>query len=292
MGKEKEKGTVVSGVVRQGGRPVESAILQIHPAGGMETEITANMTTSDKLGRYTLSQVEPGEYVILVTLSDQVNVGAYSLNHYEVDVPDTSQFHYDIDVPGGSLSGTVVDKYTLAPLEKVRILILDTDAQNKDNAILELMQGRTAEMYTDGEGRFTISGLAKGVYALRTGGVNPLGLDSGGYARLVISNLHLGEDEQKAGLLIKLEKGGTLEGKVKDAQGMPVPDAVIHLKGPEEPDFEPFSDCTTDASGFFRYDGVPPGKVEVLVKVAGSGEKQAGEVWIEVGQTSTLSVTF
>jgi hypothetical protein len=291
LGQEDKKGTEVSGVVRQQGRPVEGAILQIHPAGKEVTELTPNMVTTGPDGRYSFAQVEPGAHVILVTVSDQITMGAYSLTSHDVDVPDSTHHKFDINVPGGSLSGTVVDKYTLAPLESVRLMLLNTDEGEEEDLIRELMQGRTAEIYTDKQGRFKITSLGKGNYALRSGGVSPIGVTSGGYARLVVS-LHLGKDEQKEGVLIKLEKGGTLEGKVKDAKGMPVSDAVIHLKGPDETDFEPFSDCQTDGSGFFRYEGVPPGKVEVLVKVPDTGEKHGGEVWIEKGQTTTLSVIF
>jgi hypothetical protein len=78
-----------------------------------------------------------------------------------------------------------------------------------------------------------------------------------------------------------------LAGRVRDAQGRPVPGAAVVLD-PQGPGLE--RQVTTDATGEFAVLGLSPGLADVIVRASGFREQRFADVLLEVGQSTFLEV--
>jgi len=112
-------------------------------------------------------------------------------------------------------------------------------------------------------------------------------MDSGGYAVAYLPGLEIGKTRERHELRIELVKGGIVEGRVFDAQGKPIESAAVHLKTGGLIDFESFTECKTDPTGFFRYLGIPPGACRLEFRHADYQAAQSEDLWV-VGERTTL----
>ena len=81
------------------------------------------------------------------------------------------------------------------------------------------------------------------------------------------------------------ETGGALDGTVTEADGSPIPGAVVTV---ESPAGSAILAETTDASGYFRLAGLPVGTVAAVITYAGHPDVQLPEIAIRLGRTTSL----
>jgi hypothetical protein len=152
------------------------------------------------------------------------------------------------DEKPASLAGTVVNSVTGEPIAKVHVSIQATTNGNQVN------RGAV----TDSQGKFSLSPLPAGRYipmAERTGFV--MLRDSVG---LRTASVQLRAGESKDDFTIKLAPGGTISGRVVDADGEPVESVWVTVEGLTGT----FRRAQTDDEGQFRLGGLAPGRYRLL----------------------------
>jgi hypothetical protein len=143
-----------------------------------------------------------------------------------------------------SLSGTVVNSVTGEPIAKVHVSILT--------------MGFNRSAVTDSQGKFSLSPLPAGYYiptAERMGFV--MLRDS---VALRTATVQLRAGESKDDFTIKLAPGGTISGRVVDADGEPVESVSVSAEGLTGT----FRRAQTDDEGHFRLGGLAPGRYRLL----------------------------
>ena len=112
----------------------------------------------------------------------------------------------------------------------------------------------------DASGAFTLKGLAGGTFDLLAATADNRS------GRLI--GVVLGDGEHKAGLRIVIGQGTRLRGRVVEyGTGMPIPSAEVTILSVGTP-----ISTSTDASGAFAVDGLPPGRVAWIAAAADSRE--------------------
>jgi hypothetical protein len=111
---------------------------------------------------------------------------------------------------------------------------------------------------TDASGKFIITGLQAGSYAIT--------LDRVGYVASInrvetMVNLHAGQKYQN--MKLKLTPTGSIVGRVLDADGQPMEGVVVR----SEVGGQPVRTATTDDRGMYRIGGQRPGKVRLVAEI-------------------------
>jgi hypothetical protein len=111
---------------------------------------------------------------------------------------------------------------------------------------------------TDASGKFIITGLQAGSYAIT--------LDRVGYVASInrvetMVNLHAGQKYQN--MKLKLTPTGSIVGRVLDADGQPMEGVVVR----SEVGGQPVRTATTDDRGMYRIGGQRPGKVRLMAEI-------------------------
>jgi len=130
---------------------------------------------------------------------------------------------------GGAIEGNVVDAVTGEPLEQFRIV---TSEDTGSTLSISIFKKKEVDIYllTDGkefndlEGKFRVSGLAKGKYRLTS--------LAEGYAQSDKGGIEVEPEKTKSGVLIKQQPAGGVQGHVVDAIGKPIEGAEIVQKNP------------------------------------------------------------
>lgn len=272
----------------------------LHPLSGVgigiydaETGEYAGWTETDENGRYLISDLRAGDYI----------VGAWSrayLNQYydraasreeatrvRVTEPDTTHnidFYLD---RGGIISGTVTD-HQGNPLQEIYVLAAPVvedsliDGKDCDDEI----QGRYGKAITDAQGYYEISGLPDGDYLV-------LAENQGmPYSRAWYPDaaerrnakpvpVSAGERSDNIDITLSLENlSGSISGRVTTLQDDPVTEAYIHVesfRSAAEP-VSAWGYAKTDAKGFYRVDGLQQGEYLVSVYVR-SGRQNIHRWW-------------
>jgi hypothetical protein len=85
------------------------------------------------------------------------------------------------------------------------------------------------------------------------------------------------------------EQRGSIEGLVKDSQGAVLPGANVVVKGPALP---AGTTTVSDASGYFRFPGLPTGRYEVTAELQGFTPAKIENVDVFLGQIKKLDLTL
>ncbi len=186
--------------------------------------------------------------------------------------------------PGGALEGRVVDEGG-AP---VRAFWLAFEPRAGEGAA-----GRppAARFVDDAAGRFSFASLAPGAYTLA--------VRADGFAPALAPTVDLGPGARRSDLLVKLGRGGVIEGRVLDeSQKTPLAGVKVALDTPASslsslsslaalPEAAPPA-VTTDANGYYRIENVPPNMpVSVRAERPGGGTSLFGG--LELGANANLN---
>ena len=201
----------------------------------------AEPTATDERGEFSFPAVTAGEYDVGVTHAEYVSTGSAT-----TDVP---QGEGDIDLGA----------FTLVPGAQIDGLVTDPDGQPVSGATVEAErfgpdrdQERTTT--TDADGRFRLTGLPHQLVDLT--------VRADGYPPRTLRGTR---PETGETILIELQAGASLAGRVVDDAGKPAAGASVQL----HPDFESLTQGTlpssrdyykrTDGDGRFRFNDVGAG---------------------------------
>ncbi len=230
--------------------------------GGGMSAMKFTQTKGD--GRYAVDLEKPGAYLLSVQRVGEM--GTQNNFSFNIDVPETDRWEHDVELPVGGLRGRVRDPDG-APAAGVRVSL------NSEGAIPSgtLLGNRYTEILTDPEGNFSIDWVPAGDYVVAVGGAPLGGLlgSEGGYGRQVRSGLKVREGQWVEGLDFRLREPATIEGRVRDGSGRPVPEASIFVRDSNGQPVERLSMIQTDGAGRFTYRGLNPGEYTVVARHEG-----------------------
>jgi hypothetical protein len=192
----------------------------------------------------------------------------------------------------GGVEGLVIDSIGV-PLRGVRVGVT----------------GSNQEVYSNAEGRFSITGLTEGRYQIRF--VDP-GLEAFGFVpapvmrdvirgELGYFDFHMpsiGDVLFEACRDEAVPDGSVvLAGMVKDARGRPIPNATVRVRWslfqvntPRPTVDNTDIEGTADAAGFYRFCGVPSGRLLTVRALVGENESEPVELRITQDEAARLAV--
>ena len=227
-------------------------------------------TNTDTDGYYRLLGMPSGSYRVQTHASgsglnyiDEFYSGRYPWHEADpvhVTAPnDTPDVKFSLEV-GGTISGTIKDQSTGLPLANVSV----------DCWRLGGYGGGSAS--TDHDGKYTIVGLPRGMYNVRSPAWGRWGSGDGDYVRQLRYASTTTGSSDAIGVDFNLAVGGSLSGRVIDSStGLPVYyasiDAIMHssLTGGHVH----FSWSRTDDDGYYTARGLPSGHYGVRVHATG-----------------------
>ena len=227
----------IRGRVRDGaGRPVAGAQAEAH-ARAQVTGVWRDLeATADAEGLFVLDGVQQGaRYELLVRAPGFGSVTRRVAGGESVEI---------VLAPGGRLTGTVVDS-SGRPVPDFEV-----------TANPESSGDWTSDTVHDAEdGRFTLEDLAPGTYAVE--------VSARDHATAAVSGVKLVAGQARDVGRIRLERGGTVRGEVKDASGRPVAGARLSAHQRSDLYRTRTDDPTTDAGGRFEIRGLAAGTAEL-----------------------------
>ncbi|MFH1999186.1 MAG: carboxypeptidase-like regulatory domain-containing protein [Planctomycetota bacterium] len=287
-----DKGKILHGKIIEEGKPVSKAIVSLLTADPSRKFFKPKTTSTDRTGQYKLEGISPGFYTLRVIKAESIALGESCEIVYEMEVPDNEEpeLYNDLHLPTGSLVGVVIDENTQVPLEDIRIVIERCGTARIFDPLSQAKGHRVGEVYTDAAGAFRISNLHSGAYRIRAGGGNLVGMNSNGYGIRYIEGVTIDQDQPRSETRITLVKGGNIQGRITDRLGHAVAGASIHMQDPGRMHIESFSECVSDGTGFFRYEGLNPGVYHVVVKHADYALKTQFHVEVRANEDTDLNI--
>ena len=213
---------------------------------------------------YEVTLEAPGRYLILLAEADS---GA-PLAEFPIDVPAGEAFEHDLTVPLGAVRGRVLDANG-SGLRGVPV-VLSSDGPP---SFYDLLGGR--QTTTDRNGRYAFHFLPAGSYSARAG----LGFEGAwnptGHAVAVSPSLSLQPGGRRDAVDLVLARPGSVAGTVRDTAGAAVLGATLFLRDESGQLVNPYSSCSTDASGRFEFAHAAPGMVTVTARDGGSCSQES-----------------
>ncbi|MGD0872633.1 MAG: carboxypeptidase-like regulatory domain-containing protein [Bryobacteraceae bacterium] len=148
-----------------------------------------------------------------------------------------------------SVGGTVTNSLTGGPVLRAHV-VLHSSAMGPDGI------PQTYGALTNQEGKFTITQLPPGRYTASADRVGFVMLPK--TVSALNFNFMLGPGDKKEDLNLTLTPAGAVIGRVLDAAGEPVPNAMVRAEGNEGGE-----NAATDEQGRYRIGGLRPGKYRV-----------------------------
>jgi hypothetical protein len=222
---------------------------------------------TDDAGLFRLTGLEVGTYSVTVTAS------GYTQARLEATVPEEGQPKaLTVALKHGlAVHGRVVDAQE-APTAGVDVYANPAARQTGSAAIG--MSGGSGR--TDPGGSFVIEGLDAGRYEVVAED------ETGAQAR------ELTEAGRSEDVVLHLQPPGAVDGRVVSADGAPVADARVRTIGPEG---LTTGERTTDASGSFAFEELPPGHYRLMATHEKHG-LASQQVTVEASRTVHVELSF
>lgn len=208
-----------------------------------------NARTTDSVGFFEFKNVDAGRYTVEAK-SDTAGTGSSA--EFTVAPGQTVNDLRIVLEPGSEFSGTVEGPRGEA-VAGARVSLVN--ASTGMAGMMGLFGGAglggtsAGSATTDDSGSFRITRVPPGDYV-----VNAVHSD---YARFQAGGLHFASGRNITGYRIRLTRGGKATGRVVSGES-PRPGVIIYLVGPAGV----FS-ATTDSTGAFSFDGIPPGRYTI-----------------------------
>lgn len=198
----------VVGTVRRRQRGVGGAEVWLRAVGA---DIRS---TSDELGAYAARVWTPADYAVVVTLEGDPS--PFPAGHLDLrtSVPGDTVVH-DVDLPAAGVTGTVLDGTTGKPVAGARVKLVE---HRTDENLMSTMS-----VTTDGEGRFAFPYLTAGAR-------DHLEATADGYLPAAAAVDTSGRTDQH--LIVTLDRGIQLKGRVRGPAGEPVVGATVACCAP------------------------------------------------------------
>jgi len=286
LGAPPEDPVRIHGRVSHGDGAYSGAMVSFFPEGSRLYERMVNATVADD-GTYELTVDGPGSYVVSIAKLP-VGGGAGQQNTIEFarEIPELADVRVDFKIPLGRISGRIVDADG-RPASSARVTLTHSGGVRTDH----FFGGQYTELPTDANGKFDIEGLRPGKYRLSAGGASFMNLGSGArFGRVILDDIHVGENEWKKDVEIRLPGPGTIEANVLDLMGQPAMGADIFVRDTQGRVMEPFSFVMTDSSGKAKFEGLSPGEYTVSARVDGFASVESSPVKVREGETTKVDL--
>lgn len=222
------------------GGPVAGARIDAARSDGGRPSRAFATTVTGADGTYELSVAEG----MLLVAARSADYAAQS-RHVEVG-PAGATADFAL-VPGGVIEGVVLDEKTRQPMARARVLAM------ADRGGPQMFAGGGRVATTNADGRFRLTGLSPGAYAMDA--------QTGKLRTRTSTVVGLGVAEQLTDVALLVGEAAVVRGKVVDEANAPVANATVQVRGPGRG-----ADATTDASGMFELAGLSPGKYAVWAR--------------------------
>ena len=221
-------------------------------------------TRTDANGRY--------EIVALAPDADYA-VSAWAEGHARVKHGSISSGSEDVDFelsPGVEVSGTIVVEAGDSPVGDLRIRAYTAD-------------GKEFAATTDAEGRFRLTGMPPGKYALRTAPSD--GAD--------LATLDLSDGGNRSGVALRIPRvpGGAIEGRIADIDDRPVPGITLRLWSGSATMFR-WGGAHTDADGRYAFRMLPHRRYMFRPAPSAYHCQALGKTTITLDESRTVTCDF
>jgi hypothetical protein len=271
-------GTITGRVVDERGRPVESfrVSARTNERPGMGFRMPRFEETTSEDGRFTLSSVAAGDYVVSVSAAELAAATVPGVKVAEGQSVDVGTVKL---TAGGIVRGTVVDQ-TGAGISGASVAVAPLP-QNW------MMSGPPVEVSTDPAGAFELKGVAPG--SADVGASHP------NYASADPVSVQVDTAKPTTDVRLVLTAGGRIEGSIRRRDGSGRGGLVVNANPMAR--FRPtpsgFLSATTLPDGSFAIEHVPAGRINVTF-FARSGGPMSGAsmrtVDVRDGETTTLEI--
>ncbi len=248
-------GVIEGQVVDKDGTGVGDAVVRAFPAGGQAfPQGTVRQARSDADGKFKLAPLDAGKYRLIAQHAKYADstVGASTGDKVTIAMK-----------PGGVIVGKAVSKSDNDPVVSFAVVVLRRQGLTR--------RTMRQTMFVSADGAFRVTGLTPGTYWVRA--------IAHGYApspavKVKVDNTPGGE------ITLKLPQGGTLTGKVVDAESKsPLENAKVSVEnsfggGPAARSMS--ATVVTDANGEFTLTGLPLGRSSVTVAAFNHHRKIVG----------------
>jgi hypothetical protein len=253
-----ERGAKLTGRVTADGKPVVAAI--VRPVQVTASNVAPSTTLTDGDGQYTLDGVPPGERTF------EFRKQGFISKRLSAETTAGTETRLDADLERGrELRGRVTDKGG-AGIEGASV-----------SAFAPMGGGENAQAVTTGDGAFVLEGLGETRYNLQ--------VRKSGYASTNERDVAL---PQSAPLVITLDRGGTITGRVTGLPPNELGSVFVSSSGEGS-----FANAQADSSGAFTLRGVADGRMTLFASVAG-GERRSRPktIVVENGSAPPVEINF
>jgi hypothetical protein len=261
-------------VALQDAAVIEGFVLdgQGNPAPGVEVQVSGRApqaATTGQGGGFSV-EVEPGQYTVSARRGDE----AGSLDTPVSVAPGKTVRDVRVRLGKGALlEGRVVAKATGAPVSGASV---DVSPHGSN--------GDSGRAVTDGEGHFSVGGLAPGSY--------DVAVSAPGFSRTERSGLTVVSGDRFP-LEFQLTGTGAVEGQVKDSAGQPVPGVQVVGGGMWGGGLGSVSaQSLTDAEGHYRIEGLSAGPQFLTAKRESTTIGANQRVEVKEGGTAQADFTL
>ena len=269
-------GATMQGVVKDGeGKPVADAqVIALRDFGMRRFSIEREITTTDAQGRYALDTLQLGASYRLGVMAEGYAT-AYDQNPTEVDnVVMTRDFTIE---RGGAIRGVVVSKADGTPVAGAQVAAIVGRMGRRRGGNNTNTQGTAQSVETDEQGRFAFTALVPGpVMSLA---VKAPGYVSHAHSMFTGNQLPEVTSGGDQDVRVELDRGGLIQGAVKDDQGTPLIGAMVSLRatGMSAIRWMGAPQAFTAEDGTYELAGIPTGAYHVTARVDGYAEGETEE---------------
>lgn len=232
-------------------------------------------------GEYALDLVERGSYWVTLLLASD------SKAEREVQIGDGERQVIDLKLPGTLLRGRVVDDHGLPLVAQLRLR--RTDLESSDGGWSTVTTDRTEK-----DGTFVFEGLDRGPWRMSVTAATSK--DGPSTPATKFASIDLTSQSTVEGLVVRLERGGAIEGVVRGPDGKPVAGARVTARGEDGFDFDHETPAeervATNAAGHYAIEGLAPGTWQVRAVTAADASPESTALHVESGSRAKADLVL
>ncbi|MCP3918436.1 MAG: sigma-70 family RNA polymerase sigma factor [bacterium] len=281
LGTARTDGIDVHGSLTRLGAGVPERSIAFHPGRGAMLRGVVRCMTGDE-GRFHLQLPRSGEYLVVVE-SPSPDPTRMRATEFRLAIDERSPV--ELELPAGRLAG-LIQTADGAPARGAPIVLVPAVPARTDR----IHNGQTAYLTSDHEGRFEVDELGPGEYVLQVGG-RVFTVPDVRFAR-VRQLVTLGAGEERDDLIVTLPDPASARVQVVDADGQPVSGATVYARAADGELLDTLSLELTDALGFVRCAGLPPGELRFSARDRKRSSAESQLVRVGPGASAELRLTL